>query len=174
RLRRFRPSRSVDEILHPPLTARVGEYAYLAGIALLAVAIGAAALTFSGGMWGDEMSSPAHAESSQTADHAPPAGVAVHDTAPVQRVTVQLDEFGFAPASVVVKANQPVEVTMRNLGQVEHDWVPQGLGQPVHTHAGPGESASVRFTPTDTGTFKVVCTEPGHESAGMVGELIVE
>ncbi|HWP34983.1 MAG TPA: copper-translocating P-type ATPase, partial [Thermodesulfobacteriota bacterium] len=44
RLRRFRPPASPEAILHPPLRERVGEYAYLAGIALAALAIGAAAL----------------------------------------------------------------------------------------------------------------------------------
>ncbi|MGH8071846.1 MAG: heavy metal translocating P-type ATPase [Candidatus Entotheonellia bacterium] len=44
RLRRFRRPQSAREILHPPLWERIGEYAYLAGIALAALAIGAAAL----------------------------------------------------------------------------------------------------------------------------------
>ena len=43
RLRRFHPPQSADEILHPPLRERVGEYAYLVGIALVALAIGVAA-----------------------------------------------------------------------------------------------------------------------------------
>ncbi|HEU5422292.1 MAG TPA: heavy metal translocating P-type ATPase [Nitrolancea sp.] len=44
RLRRFRPPRDAAEILHPPLSRRIGEYAYLVVIALLALAIGALAL----------------------------------------------------------------------------------------------------------------------------------
>jgi P-type Cu+ transporter len=44
RLRRFRPPQSAREILHPSLRARVREYAYLVGIALMALAVGAAAL----------------------------------------------------------------------------------------------------------------------------------
>jgi Cu+-exporting ATPase len=46
RLRRFHPPQSADEILHPSLRQRVGEYAYLVGIAFVALAIGAAALAF--------------------------------------------------------------------------------------------------------------------------------
>jgi Cu+-exporting ATPase len=45
RLRRFRRPQTAEEILHPPLGARLGEVAYLAGIGLVALAIGAAALT---------------------------------------------------------------------------------------------------------------------------------
>ena len=46
RLRGFRRPASASEILHPPLRERVGEYAYLAAIALLALAIGAASLAW--------------------------------------------------------------------------------------------------------------------------------
>jgi Cu+-exporting ATPase len=41
RLRRFRRPESVQEILHPPIKDRVGQYAYLTAIAVVALAIGA-------------------------------------------------------------------------------------------------------------------------------------
>ena len=41
RLRRFRRPGSVQEILHPPVREKVGQYAYLAGIGVVALAIGA-------------------------------------------------------------------------------------------------------------------------------------
>ncbi|HUQ16214.1 MAG TPA: heavy metal translocating P-type ATPase [Candidatus Saccharimonadales bacterium] len=47
RLRSFQRPASAEEILHPSLGSRIGEYAYLAGIALVALLIGAAALAFS-------------------------------------------------------------------------------------------------------------------------------
>ncbi|WP_448640892.1 heavy metal translocating P-type ATPase [Geodermatophilus sp. URMC 63] len=40
RLRRFRRPATAGEILHPPLRARIGQYAYLAGIAVVALALG--------------------------------------------------------------------------------------------------------------------------------------
>jgi Cu+-exporting ATPase len=40
RLRRFRRPATVTEILHPPVRARVGQYAYLTGVAVLALALG--------------------------------------------------------------------------------------------------------------------------------------
>ncbi|MBO0891524.1 MAG: copper-translocating P-type ATPase [Acidothermales bacterium] len=40
RLRRFRRPSSADEILRPPLRARLGQYAYLGGVAVVAVAVG--------------------------------------------------------------------------------------------------------------------------------------
>ncbi|PZS02705.1 MAG: ATPase P, partial [Chloroflexi bacterium] len=51
RLRGFQPPKDANEILHPGIRVRVTEYAYLATIALLALAVGAGALWFSrGGM----------------------------------------------------------------------------------------------------------------------------
>jgi Cu+-exporting ATPase len=41
RLRRFRRPATAQEILHPPLRARVGQYVYLTGIAVVALALGA-------------------------------------------------------------------------------------------------------------------------------------
>jgi P-type Cu+ transporter len=46
RLRRFKRPESTEEILRPSLRERVTEYAYLVGIAVVALAIGAAALYF--------------------------------------------------------------------------------------------------------------------------------
>ena len=44
RLRSFRAPQSPEQILHPPLTERIRDYGYLAGIAVVAVVVGGAAL----------------------------------------------------------------------------------------------------------------------------------
>ena len=49
RLRGFKRPENAAAILHPSLRERVTEYAYLVGIALVALAIGAAALFFARG-----------------------------------------------------------------------------------------------------------------------------
>lgn len=92
----------------------------------------------------------------------------------VQQLTAQMSEFKFDPANVKVKSNQPVQVTVRNGGTTVHDWTVEGMDQQVHVVAQPGQTATVQFTPTKPGTFRVVCTQPGHEQAGMVGQLIVQ
>ncbi len=161
RLRGFRRPASAEAILHPPLRERVGEYAYLVGIALVALAIGAAALWL-------VPPTPEHAMASAPAHDEMAVGGAA------QRVPVVLSDFSFSPARVVVKVGQPVQVSVLNAGKVAHDWSVQGLAGAEHVHAPPGQGASVVFTPTEVGTFEVVCTEPGHAQAGMVGELVVE
>jgi Cu+-exporting ATPase len=162
RLRRFRRPSGPVEILHPSLGARVGEYAYLGGIALVALAVGAAALWLA-------PTTPEHAIAAPVAAHEEGAADAV-----AQNVPVVMGEFGFTPSRIVVKVGQPVRVTVLNTGKIPHDWTPQGLPGVDHVHAPPGQAASAVFTPTQVGTYRVVCTEPGHEAAGMVGELVVE
>ncbi len=175
RLRSFRQPRNADEILHPPLRARAGEYAYLVGIALLALVIGFGALVLARP---EHQMSAMPAAAAETGSHghaeeAAGAGAAA-DPGQGQRVSIRMTEYAFEPRQVVVKVNQPVEVTVRNDGRTAHDWSPQGLGQAVHVHSEAGKESTGQFIPTEIGTFKVICSEPGHEQLGMVGELVVQ
>lgn len=56
RLRSFRAPENPEQIMHPPLGERVRDYGYLAGIAVIAVVVGGAAIFFA---------NPAHADSPQ-------------------------------------------------------------------------------------------------------------
>lgn len=91
-----------------------------------------------------------------------------------QAITVEGSDYKFDAANVTVKANQPVQIALRNTSGQIHDWTVQGLDQSVVALAQPGQTANVQFTPTKTGTFKVICAQPGHEQLGMVGQLIVQ
>jgi Cu+-exporting ATPase len=61
RLRSFRPPEGPQQILHPPLAERVREYGYLAGIAVIAVVVGGAAIV---------LANPAHQDPQHGPDHA--------------------------------------------------------------------------------------------------------
>jgi plastocyanin len=88
---------------------------------------------------------------------------------------VQATDYKFAPPAVTVKANQEVQITLSNGAGQAHNWTVQGLDQQYTTgDVQGGKAGSVSFTPSKTGTFKVVCTIAGHESFGMVGQLIVQ
>jgi uncharacterized cupredoxin-like copper-binding protein len=95
-------------------------------------------------------------------------------TGEAQQVTVEMSEFKFDPATVTVKVNQPVRVSVRNTGATAHDWTVEGLDRQVKALVQPGQTESIQFTPGRTGTFRVVCTQPGHEQAGMTGQLAVQ
>lgn len=92
---------------------------------------------------------------------------------PAQEVTVAGVDMAFQPTTVEVKAGQPVKLTFKNTGVMEHNWQVKIGNETVTVQARPGQSASKTFTPREPGTYKVICGIPGHEQAGMVGTLIV-
>ena len=109
----------------------------------------------------------------------------------VQRITVDMAELKYEPMRLSVRAGQPVEVTVRNLGTADHDFVVAGLpakdikrvtaghgghgggGDEIVGHAKPKQTVRVRFTPLETGDFEIFCSLPGHKEGGMVGVLTV-
>jgi Cu+-exporting ATPase len=86
RLRGFRRPASVQAILHPPLGERVREYAYLAGVAVVALVVGAVALAYA--QPEHEMSAPDGMAIDRPATVLTPAeaGVRVELVAPVPAV----------------------------------------------------------------------------------------
>lgn len=97
------------------------------------------------------------------------------------------DSFQFSPSSASVSAGDEVEVTLNNVGALDHSWVLVGGDADVATvtdadainsattgTVAPGETGSVTFTAPTAGAYQFVCTVPGHAVAGMVGTLTVE
>ncbi len=91
-----------------------------------------------------------------------------------QQIAVTMVDFRFEPPNVSANLNQPVRVTAQNSGTVVHNWTVEGMNPQVQATANPGQSATVQFTPNQAGTFRVICTEPGHAELGMVGQLVVQ
>ena len=107
----------------------------------------------------------------------------------VQRITVEMSELRYEPMRLTVKAGRPVEVTVRNVGTADHDFVVAGLrardvkrvtaghgghgGEEIVGHAKSRQTVTVRFTPLQPGDFEIFCSLPGHKEGGMVGVLTV-
>jgi magnesium-transporting ATPase (P-type) len=144
RLRGFRPPTSAQEITDPPLKARVAEWAYL-------VAIGALALVVLGGWlaW----------QRWQQAQAVPVEVTATH--------------LRFQPDTVRVRSGQLVRLTYTNTDDTYHDWEAEGV-RGADAGARPGQSSVITFKAPASGVYKILCTVPGHEQLGMVGQLIVE
>ena len=114
---------------------------------------------------------------------------------PSTDVTVEMSDFAYNPAAITVPAGQPVTFTVKNVGNIEHDFVVEKIdattnlvqdsgsemhhahGQEknydLHVSAGAGDTSVFQLTVAEPGTYKVFCSVEGHEAAGMVGELIV-
>ena len=106
---------------------------------------------------------------------------------PVSLTFAGLDEFRYDPDAASVAAGAPVTVTFDNQGALEHDWMLVADGTDLtaltvdnalmpEAHSGvlaAGTSKTFTFTAPTAGTYKIVCTVPGHAAAGMVGTFTV-
>ena len=110
-------------------------------------------------------------------------------------ITVQATDFAYNPLSITILVGQPVTITLDNAGAVEHDFVIDKINvkdveasetgpamhhqmgempeYDLHFYAKAGESAVLKFTPLEPGTYEIYCTIQGHKEAGMIGKLIV-
>ncbi|MBA2453766.1 MAG: heavy metal translocating P-type ATPase [Chloroflexia bacterium] len=182
RLRRFRQPQDAQEILHPPLKARVGEYAYLAGIAVLAVVVGAVALV---------AANPEHADASEMNMGGNAAGI----VQPSRTIQIDAnDQMRFAPGDIEVQAGETVAFIVTNSGALEHELVigDEGVqeehaadmvgGDEADGHGdesgysievAPGETRTLIYTFEEAGPLLYGCHVPGHYEAGMVGNITV-
>ncbi|MDQ3548673.1 MAG: heavy metal translocating P-type ATPase, partial [Chloroflexota bacterium] len=179
RLRSFRQPKDAEEILHPPVRARVGEYAYLSGIAIVALAVGAAALFFA---------NPEHSEASMDMNSAG-SGVVVDRTIAVDAN----DGMRFNPGDIVAEEGETIAFTVTNSGVIPHEFVigdedvqeehenEMAVGEDGHgdeeTYAvevAPGETRTLVYTFEETGDLLYGCHVPGHYEAGMKGTITVE
>jgi uncharacterized cupredoxin-like copper-binding protein len=113
---------------------------------------------------------------------------------PATEIIVEASDFAYNPASITVPAGQPVTLTLKNAGAVEHDFVVDTIqvtdveasesgpaehhqmDEPeydLHFFARAGESAVLKFTALEPGTYEIFCSIEGHKEAGMIGKLIV-
>lgn len=108
--------------------------------------------------------------------------------APSTTLDLEMSEFIFEPAEVVVPAGQEVTLNVSNAGAVEHEFVIMKLGTTVGADFGDedeeniywevevlaGDSTTVTFTaPSEPGEYQIVCGIEGHFVAGMVGSMTV-
>lgn len=110
------------------------------------------------------------------------------DSGPAEAVTelqIQMDSFFFDPSDVTVAADTPIDITALNLdASLQHNWVIVEPGSEIEDESEFDESkylfqtAEVEPQTSATGTFtvapgeyQIICTVPGHFSAGMVGTL---
>jgi FtsP/CotA-like multicopper oxidase with cupredoxin domain len=81
-----------------------------------------------------------------------------------------------------LKSGQTYTMTVHNVGNIAHSWEIVstkafsssplfGAGININNYIQPGQSASVTFTPDQTGNFYYVCTVPGHIQLGMWGNV---
>ncbi|HEU0294793.1 MAG TPA: cupredoxin domain-containing protein [Anaerolineales bacterium] len=114
---------------------------------------------------------------------------------PSTEITLDATDFSYSPASVTVPVGEPVVLTLKNSGAVEHDFViekidvkavlkkdsgseahhahGEELNVDLHISAQPGDTSVLEFTVSEPGAYTFFCSVAGHKEAGMLGELVV-
>lgn len=75
----------------------------------------------------------------------------------------------YRPDRLTLKQGEPVTLTFANTGF--HTFTVDELGVDELIE---GSSSTIKFTPTQSGTFEFYCAVPGHREGGMVGTLTVQ
>jgi Cu+-exporting ATPase len=190
RLRGFKRPRSTEELVHPPLRKRVGEYAYLVGIALVALLVGAGALAIS-------RTTASAPSMSMTGSVAPAAGAdmtmssaAGVRAAPSRVIEVAAtDALAFAPDSFTVRSGETVAFRVSNPTALPHEFVIGDATDQAHHEqemaaggmdaasnaidVAPGQTVELVYTFSGPGTLEIGCHVPGHFAAGMRGTIVV-
>ena len=89
-----------------------------------------------------------------------------------RQAAVTASSFRFSTPDLTIPAGEWVVVTFTNDDPIVHDWSVEGLAN-VDVPARPGQTARLRFVIDQPGTYRILCTIPGHAEAGMVGTLVV-
>ena len=95
----------------------------------------------------------------------------------VQRVEVVAHSFWFDPNRIVLKANVPVELHVKNHAAfVPHNFSCVGPQAGIQVDEGLGlfwDGETAKFTPTTPGEYNFFCKVDGHANKGMTGKLVV-
>ena len=85
------------------------------------------------------------------------------------------DTMRFEPETITVKAGQPVLIAFKNKGVIVHDYISSGAEKNIRlANVLGGRTAQGIFQASKPGTYEVLCVQPGHREAGMVGKIVVE
>lgn len=90
-------------------------------------------------------------------------------------IEVVATEFAFEPTQFEVTAGEEVTLRLVNEGNISHNLHLHLNGEEVQTETiQGGASDTVTFTaPDDSGELTFYCAVPGHEAAGMTGQMAV-
>lgn len=89
-----------------------------------------------------------------------------------QTVPVTETEFKITLPSTTLKAGD-ITFQVKNAGTIDHDLVITGNGVSAGTPRFPGGQTKTLKVNLKPGTYKLFCSVPGHEQAGMVQNITV-
>ena len=121
-----------------------------------------------------------------------PWGIAGDARAATRTLTVGMaDNMRFSPGKIEVKLGETIRFTIKNSGQVMHEFVigtkkeldehaalmvkfpKMEHDEPYMAHVAPGKTGEIVWHFNRAGTFDFACLIAGHYQAGMTGTIIV-
>lgn len=107
---------------------------------------------------------------------------------PSTNLRIDMTDFMYNPADIVVPAGEEITLELINNGAVVHNFIIMDFDTDVgdnfgdedeaniywKAELGPGEIETFTFTaPSGPGDYQIVCGIEGHYTAGMIGSLTV-
>lgn len=89
----------------------------------------------------------------------------------IPTIDVVMKDFAFEPATITIPTGGAI-LHLMNAGAAVHNLQVPDLGIKSPDVAA-GATYDLEVGPQSSGTYKVICPQPGHEGAGMVGALVV-
>ncbi len=90
----------------------------------------------------------------------------------VRTIAIEAGSFYYKPAEIKVKKGEKIKIVMTSKDMM-HDFMIDELNVKLPVTKS-GETNSVEFTPTKTGTFEYYCSVGEHRKNGQIGTIIVE
>lgn len=97
--------------------------------------------------------------------------MACQSTPKTKLVTLIAEDIHWEPALIEAEIGQEIQLTIRNDGALDHSFVSDDFE--INLLLSPGEVETLSFVVSEAGTFSFICSIPGHEEAGMSGQIIV-
>ena len=91
---------------------------------------------------------------------------------PTPELTVTMTDYAYEPRQLSLQPGQRAVLVLQNRGSVEHNPELPELRLSSGPIA-PGQTGRLEVA-APARVYKIVCTIPGHEEQGMVGELRVQ
>lgn len=92
----------------------------------------------------------------------------------VKEVEISMTEFAFSSKKIALTKGELLELTLKNAGAAEHEFVLVTPWAEFESELEPGHTDSMGFKFREKGAFEFVCELPGHREGGMVGQVVVD
>jgi uncharacterized cupredoxin-like copper-binding protein len=115
------------------------------------------------------------------------------DWSKMETISIGLTEYAFSPSNLVLKADTPYKLEIKNKGTIKHYFVSKKFFKAIATRklqsnadgeikapyftaieVFPGRSLDLYFIPVIKGSYQLLCTIEGHAGKGMVGQIMIE